>query len=52
MLESFDEKSIKTLLDIPDSRRVALLITLGYSADVQREKKRKKFDEVVRWNKY
>jgi nitroreductase len=52
MLESFDEKSIKTLLDIPDNRRVALLITLGYSADIQREKKRKKFDKVVRWNKY
>ena len=52
MLESFDEKSIKTLLDIPDNRRIALLITLGYSADNQREKKRKKFDEVVRWNKY
>jgi nitroreductase len=52
MLESFDEKSIKTLLNIPDNRRVALLITLGYPADIQREKKRKKFDEVVRWNKY
>jgi nitroreductase len=52
MLESFDEKSVKALLNIPDNRRVALLITLGYPADTQREKKRKKFDEIVRWNKY
>ena len=52
MLESFDEKSVKSLLNISDSRRIALLITLGYPADKQREKKRKTFDEVVRWNRY
>ena len=52
MLESFDEKKVKTALRIPDNRRVALMIALGYPADVQREKKRKKFEEVVRWNKY
>jgi nitroreductase len=52
MIESFDEKPVKTLLNIPDNRRVALLITLGYAADIQREKKRKKFDEVVRWNQF
>jgi nitroreductase len=52
MLESFDEKKVRTALNIPDNRRVALLISLGYPADAQREKKRKKFDEVVRWNKY
>ncbi|MDR1259705.1 MAG: nitroreductase family protein [Tannerellaceae bacterium] len=52
MLESFDEKSVKALLNIPDNRRVALIITLGYPADIQREKRRKRFDEVVRWDKY
>ncbi|MDR2476111.1 MAG: nitroreductase family protein [Bacteroidales bacterium] len=52
MVESFDEKTVKSLLNVPDSRRIALLITLGYPADKQREKKRKTFDEVVRWNKY
>lgn len=52
MLESFDEKTVKSLLNIPDNRRIALLITLGYPADKQREKKRKTFKEVVRWNKY
>ncbi|MDR2470472.1 MAG: nitroreductase family protein [Tannerella sp.] len=52
MIESFNEEPVKSLLHIPDSRRVALLITLGYPADKQREKRRKTFDEVVRWNKY
>ncbi|MDR1652761.1 MAG: nitroreductase family protein [Prevotellaceae bacterium] len=52
MLESFDEKKVKTALNIPDNRRIALLITLGYPADKQREKKRKAFDELVRWNRY
>jgi nitroreductase len=52
MIESFDEKPLKALLHIPDNRRAALLVTLGYPADKQREKKRKKFDEVVRWNRY
>jgi nitroreductase len=52
MLESFDEKKVKTALGIPDNRRVALLITLGYPADKQREKKRKPFAEVVKWNRY
>jgi nitroreductase len=52
MLESFDEKALKPLLNIPGNRRIALLITLGHPADKQREKKRKPFDEVVRWNKY
>jgi nitroreductase len=52
MLEGFDEKKVKTALGIPDNRRIALLITLGYPADRQREKRRKTFDEVVRWNRY
>jgi nitroreductase len=52
MLESFDEKEVKTALNIPDNRRVALMIALGYSADPSRIKKRKKTGEVVRWNGY
>ncbi|MDR2361241.1 MAG: nitroreductase family protein [Prevotellaceae bacterium] len=52
MLESFDEKKAKIALGVPDNRRIALLITLGYPADRQREKKRKAFDDVVRWNRY
>ncbi|MDR1861166.1 MAG: nitroreductase family protein [Bacteroidales bacterium] len=52
MLESFDEQKVKTVLNIPDSRRIALMITLGYSADPQRAKKRRSFSEVVSWNAY
>jgi nitroreductase len=33
MLGWFDESEIKNILHIPRSTRIALLITLGYSAD-------------------
>ncbi|MDR1373076.1 MAG: nitroreductase family protein [Dysgonamonadaceae bacterium] len=52
MLESFNEEKVRQALNIPDNRRLALLISLGYSADKQREKKRKKIEDVVRWNGY
>ena len=48
----FDEKMIRKLLSIPKSKRVELLITLGYSISEKREKRRKPFDEVVSFNKY
>ena len=49
----FHEKKIKSLLSIPANRRVGLIITLGYpTADPLREKKRKPFDKIVRWNTY
>ncbi|RPH30513.1 MAG: nitroreductase [Bacteroidales bacterium] len=49
----FNERTIKKLLDIPKSKRVILVITLGYAAnDELREKKRKTTDEVVSINKY
>jgi nitroreductase len=43
MLGFFDESEIKKILHIPRSTRIALLITLGYSADTQpaRAKSRK-----------
>jgi nitroreductase len=52
MIESFDEKKAKKILNIPENRRIALLISLGYSTDKQRDKKRKEFDKIVKWNKY
>jgi nitroreductase len=52
MIESFSEKDVKKTLHIPHNKRVVLLITLGYPADRQREKKRKTFSEVVRFNLY
>jgi len=48
----FDEKKIKTLLDIPSSKRAVLIILLGYSAQPTREKKRKDIQDIVSWNGY
>jgi len=50
----FSEEPIKELLKIPKHKRMALLITLGYFPEDYplREKSRKGFEEVVRYNKY
>jgi nitroreductase len=48
----FDEKELKKLLAIPRSRRVELIITLGYSLSEKREKRRKPPEETVSYNKY
>lgn len=49
----FNERTIKKLLNIPRSKRVILVITLGYAAsDELREKKRKLTEEIVSINKY
>jgi len=48
----FDEKTIRKLLSIPKSKRVELLITLGYSLSEKREKRRKVAEETVSYNKY
>jgi nitroreductase len=48
----FDESEIRKLLAIPRSKRVELLITLGYSLSDQKEKRRKPVEEVVSYNKY
>jgi nitroreductase len=48
----FDEKEIMKLLSIPKSKRVELIITLGYSLGDQREKRRKPSEEKVSYNKY
>lgn len=54
MLGWFNEKPIQRLLGIPDKKRIGLLITLGYPPEgyAVREKNRKGFDEVVRFNAY
>ena len=41
MIGWFNEKKVKTLLNIPTNKRPLLIITLGYSADKMREKKEK-----------
>lgn len=48
----FNEKKLRNLLEIPSSKRPILVITLGYSTQQIREKKRKKTDDVVSYNKY
>jgi hypothetical protein len=52
MVGWFDETLLKKLLSIPGSKRVELIITIGYSRSEQREKKRKPMSEVVSYNKY
>jgi nitroreductase len=52
MIGWFDEKSVKDILKIPASKRVELLITVGYPAKPKREKKRKPKDETVSRNRY
>lgn len=48
----FDEKSIKRHLGVPSSKRVELMITVGYSAAHQRDKTRKASEQVISYNKY
>lgn len=48
----FDENQLRKLLAVPKSKRVELIITLGYSLSEQRGKKRKPPEETVSYNKY
>lgn len=48
----FDEKRVKRLLGIPRSKRVPLLITVGYSSDPLREKQRKPLEVMSGYDRY
>jgi nitroreductase len=48
----FDEGRLRSILGIPSSKRIELIITLGYAAGEYRQKKRKPKDETVTYNKY
>ena len=49
----FNEKDVKKHLNIPKSKRVALIITLGYpETDELREKRRNSTEEVLSINQY
>jgi nitroreductase len=48
----FDEKQVRNILGIPPSKRVELIITVGYSLSEYREKKRKSKEVTVSYNKY
>ncbi len=48
----FNEREIRKILQIPSTKRVPLLITLGYAEDEQRVKSRKKIESIYSFNKY
>ena len=52
MLGWFNEKKIAGMLHLPRSKRIGLLITLGYSDSSLREKIRKTTDEILKYNRY
>lgn len=54
MIGWFDEKKIQKLLNIPEKRKIGLVITLGYAPEdyKQRQKIRKKVDEICGFNSY
>lgn len=48
----FDEKQVRNILGIPSSKRVELIISIGYSLSEYRAKKRKPKEVTVSYNKY
>ena len=53
MIGWLNEKKAKKLLGVPASKRIPLLISLGYPQDLkEKTKQRKSFDKVVRYNTY
>ncbi len=48
----FDEKVIKKVLGIPSSKKVELVISVGYTDNRQRDKTRKPPEEVITFNRY
>lgn len=48
----FDEKKIKKLVSIPRSKRLMLIVTLGYAIKSKRKKVRKEWNKVVSFEKY
>jgi len=54
MLGWFNEKAVKKLINVPNNINIPLLITLGYTPDGYRTRKkiRKEFNNAVRYNSY
>lgn len=52
MLGWFNEKKIASLLHLPKSKRIGLLITIGYSDTSLREKIRKPIEKIFKYNSY
>jgi hypothetical protein len=43
---------VRSILEIPSSKRVELIVTIGYSLSEYRTKKRKPVEMTVSYNKY
>ncbi len=52
MIGWFDEAKVKKICGVPSSKRVQLIITLGYPAGKTRIKIRKATEKVVSYNRY
>ena len=53
MLGWFNEKRVKKILKIPASKRIGLMITIGYPAnDKRKNRPRKGTEEILRFNSY
>ncbi len=54
MLGWFDERKVKELLHVPEEKNIPLLITVGYTPENYRHRKkiRKKYETVVKFNTY
>jgi nitroreductase len=53
MLGWFKEKKVKKLLNVPDKKRIGLIITVGYPKKEEiRQKKRKALADIVHINTY
>ena len=52
MLGWFNEKKIAGMLHLPKSKRIGLLITVGYSESPLREKIRKPIEKILNYNSY
>ena len=48
----FDEKKVRKLLQIPNKKRIPLLLTVGYATDELRKKQRKELKVMYSSNKY
>lgn len=48
----FDEKKIKDIAGVPGSKRIQLVISLGYTDTPKRRKVRKKAETVITYNRY
>lgn len=48
----FDEKKVKRLLQVPRTKRIPLLISLGYPDAPTRPKARKDIVTIASWNRY